>query len=323
MIFKGKAVLSKRFSKQAIVLIFLSLSLSSLFFSGALALSYGKEETTGGSDQQIMDFSLSGFGDKGKKSWDLSGKSADILDDVVKLKDVIGNLYGETEDVKVVADRGDFNKTDARVHLEQNVVITTSSGSKLTTDALDWDRKNKIVSTKDTVNIKKGDMLAVGKGAVGEPDLSKVTLERDVQVEILPKKEPGKEAAVGSKIIINCDGPLEVDYGKNIATFSRNVRVDTQNSVIYSDIMFVYFAGQSKEKGAEAKKASSVPDTTSAMGNKIEKLVARGHVKIVQGENISYSDEATYTALDKKILLTGSPKLIIYSTEGMGASFGN
>jgi lipopolysaccharide assembly outer membrane protein LptD (OstA) len=59
------------------------------------------------------------------------------------------------------------------------------------------------------------------------------------------------------------------------------------------------------------------------MGSKIEKIVARGNVKITRGENVSYSDEATYTALDKKITLSGSPKLIIYSTEEMSASFGN
>jgi hypothetical protein len=51
--------------------------------------------------------------------------------------------------------------------------------------------------------------------------------------------------------------------------------------------------------------------------------VAEGNVKIVRGENVSYSEEAVYTAADRKITLLGRPKLIIYSTEGMNASFGN
>jgi len=93
------------------------------------------------SDQQISDFSLAGYGEKGTKSWDLSGKSADIFDNTVKLKDVVGNLYGKEEDVNLTAARGDFDKQDGRVHLEQDVVITTSSGARLTTDSLDWDRK--------------------------------------------------------------------------------------------------------------------------------------------------------------------------------------
>ena len=93
------------------------------------------------SEQQINDFSLSGYGDKGKKTWDISAKSADIFEDIVKLKDIVGNLYGEREDIKLTAERGDFNKAQGNVHLEENVLITTTSGGKLTTDSLDWDRK--------------------------------------------------------------------------------------------------------------------------------------------------------------------------------------
>jgi len=53
------------------------------------------------------------------------------------------------------------------------------------------------------------------------------------------------------------------------------------------------------------------------MGSKIEKLVARGNVKIVKGENTSYSDEATYLGADKKIILTGKPRLVLYSTDDL------
>ena len=60
------------------------------------------------------------------------------------------------------------------------------------------------------------------------------------------------------------------------------------------------------------------------MGSRIEKIVARGNVKITRGENISYSDEAVYTAQDKKITLSGKPRLIIYSAEELSnASIGN
>jgi len=104
-------------------------------------------------DQQIQDFSLSGYGEKGKKSWDISGKTADILGEVVKLRDVVGNLYGKEEDVRLTAERGDLNKADGRVHLEQNVVIATSTGARLLTDSLDWDRKNQLISTENPVDI--------------------------------------------------------------------------------------------------------------------------------------------------------------------------
>jgi len=277
------------------------------------------------SDQQIMDFSLASFGEKGKKAWDLTGKSADIFQDVVKLKDVIGNLYGKEEDIKLTADKGDFDKAQGKIHLEDNVIITTSSGSKLTTDSLDWDRKNKLVTTKDMVNIERGNMVTTASGAHGEPDLKKVSLEKDVTVNINPDtEEKTNEPNVKKKIVITCDGPLQIDYDKNIATFNNNVKVDTQDALIQSDIMDVYFGKTGKDNPDSKKEASGLGSAMgSGQGSKIDKIVARGNVKITRGENISYSDEATYSALDKKIILSGKPRLVIYSEEGMNASFGN
>jgi len=277
------------------------------------------------SDQQIMDFSLASFGEKGKKTWDLSGKSADIFTDVIKLKDVIGNMYGKEENIKLTAERGDFDKAQGKVHLEENVVITTSSGSKLTTDSLDWDRKNQLVTTKDTVNIERGNMVTTASGARGEPNLKKVSLEKDVTVNINPDTQ-GKdnESSVKKKIVITCDGPLQIDYDKNIATFNKNVKVDTQDALIQSDIMDVYFGSTGKDNLGSKKADSAMAGVMgSAAGSKIDKIVARGNVKITRGENISFSDEATYSALDKKIILSGKPRLIIYSGEDMNASFGN
>ncbi|MFH1269447.1 MAG: LPS export ABC transporter periplasmic protein LptC [Candidatus Omnitrophota bacterium] len=288
-----------------------------LFFMLPASDVFSQEQTAQESDQQIMDFSLASFGEKGKKTWDLAGKSADIFSDVVKLKDVIGNLYGKEEDIKLTADRGDFDKTDGKIHLEDNVVITTSTGSKLTTDSLDWDRKRQLVTTKDAVNIERGNMVTTASGARGEPSLKKVSLEKDVTVNINPDtttKSNGQGAK--KKIVITCDGSLEIDYDKNIATFNKNVKVNTEDVLIDSDMMDVYFGGTGKDAPALTK-------ADSAMGSKIERIVARGNVKITRGENISYSDEATYDALDKKIFLSGRPKLIIYSEEGMDASFGN
>jgi len=271
------------------------------------------------SDQQISEFSLGGYGEKGKKTWDIAGKSADIFDNIIKLKDVTANMYGDKEDIKLTADKGDFDKAEGKVHVEQNVVITTTTGSRLTTESLDWDRKKQVVSTNDVVNIHRDNMVTIAKGAVGQPDLSKVKLEKDVTVNINPKDEPGKDGANKNKIVIICDGPLEIDYAKNIATFKNNVKVDTQDNVMYSDIMDVYFLASDKSRQAQ----DNTKGNMDMMGTKIDKIVARGNVKIVQGENTTYSQEAQYTAADKKIILTGRPQLVIYSTEGLSASFGN
>lgn len=286
-----------------------------------------QDASTQESDQQISDFSLSGFNDLGKKSWDLAGQTADIFENVVKLKDVKGNLYGESENIKLSANKGDFDKKEGKVHLQQDVVITTSSGARLTTDSLDWDRKNQIVNTKERVNIERDNLTATASGATGRPNLNKVNLEKDVVVEIAAAKlDEAKNKDAKSKTVITCDGPLEIDYEKNIATFKNNVKVDNQDALIYSDIMDVYFAKAQKNASSaveekEKEKEKNLPAMNPSMNSKIEKLVARGNVKIIKGENISYSDEAVYLASDKKIILTGRPKLILSSTDDLKGVF--
>lgn len=259
--------------------------------------------------QQIADFSLSGYGEQGKKTWDISGQSADIFQDAVKLNEVVGNVYGKDEDIKLTADKGDYDKKDGKVHLEDNVVVTTSAGAKLTTDSLDWDRNAKIISTNDLVNIERDNVMAVSLGATGAPDLKKVSLEKDVKLDINPIQEDGlNEYGVKEKITVTCDGPLEIDYQNNIASFKNNVVVKRQDSTIYSDKMDVYFAASGDDKSAKDK-------APGFMGSKIDRIVAKGNVRVERGDNISYSEEAIYSSIDKKLVLTGNPRLIISSAE--------
>lgn len=286
--------------------------------------SFVSADTVPDSDQQISEFSLSGYGEKGAKAWDLAGKTADIFTDVVKLQSVIGNLYGTEEDIKLTADSGDFNKTDGKVHLEKNVVITTTTGTKLTTDSLDWDRRGQVVTTKDYVNIQRQNMVASGTGAYGQMALKQVSLQKDVQVDILPEVKEGKAPDPLDKTVITCDGPLEIDYDKNVAVFKDNVKVVRPDSTIYSDKMDIYFIPSEKKTEGVLEEAKEPAAEPGLMGSKIDKIFARGNVKVVKGENISFSETATYTASDKKVVLTGRPKLIIYSTEDLtGAPFGN
>ena len=303
-----------RFRKIVLVFAFFFFTLTS-FAAEVIPSTKGAPPAPGTakeSDQQIGDFSLSGFGDKGKKAWDLSGKSADIFNEVVKLKEVVGNHYADQDSIKLTADNGDFNKSSGVVHLENNVVITTSSGATLTTNSLDWDRKQQIVSTLDKVNLQRQDMNLSGVGATGATGLKQVELKKDVQLDIQPMD---KQTNKKEKIMITCDGPLEVDYEKNIAIFNNNVKVEKSDLTIYSDKMEVYFVP--KQGGAKNNQDSAV------MSSSIDKIVSSGNVRIVRGENISYSQEAVYTAADKKIILTGRPQIVVYQSEKMNASFGN
>ncbi|MCX5708419.1 MAG: LPS export ABC transporter periplasmic protein LptC [Candidatus Omnitrophica bacterium] len=266
--------------------------------------------------QQMSDFSLSGFGEKGKKSWDLTGKQADIASEIIKLNNIESNFYGDRENMKLTADRGNFDRVKGSMHLEKDVVITTSSGARLTTNSLDWDRKEQLVTTPDPVNIVKDDMTIDGQGVRANTGLNIVNLEKDVKVQIDNVAVSGSPKK--GKIEITCDGPLEVDYQKNLATFHDKVKVHTQDGLIESDAMDVYFSGD-KAPADQPKQAQS----EELNGSKIDKIIARGSVKITRGQNVSFSDEAVYSARERKITLTGRPKLVIFSEEKFNAPLGN
>ncbi|MGD9014750.1 MAG: LPS export ABC transporter periplasmic protein LptC, partial [Candidatus Omnitrophota bacterium] len=251
----------------------------------------------------IADFSLSGFGEKGKRAWEISAKSADIFSELIKLYDFVGTLYGQ-EKIILTAQRGNFNKLENRVHLEDDVVITTESGVRLTTDYLDWERNTARVSTKAPVDIEKDNMLISGVGIEGNTSLKEVDLEKEVKVEINDQR----------KIIITCSGPLNINYTDNVAVFNEQVFVDDGESQMYADLMEVFFD------------ISQSDDSTASFGGragKVKKIIARGNVKIVREENVSFSNQAIYSADDATLTLTGKPKLIIYSTQEQDAPSGD
>ena len=67
-------------------------------------------------------------------------------------------------------------------------------------------------------------------GAIGKPGLNKVTLKKNVRAEMTP--EPGRKAEDKVKVIITCDGPLDIDYARNVAVFKNNVKIDREDSQI-------------------------------------------------------------------------------------------
>jgi len=302
-------------NKTVLALIFL-FSLSFTLDAAQKGAPKKNQTQSEGSDQRIDDFSLSGGNQRGKKAWEVKGKSADIFTDVVKLTSVNANVYGEEEDVNLVGDKGSYDKASGKMHLEDNVVITTTGGGKMTTDYLDWDKESQRVSTEAMVNIERQNIKAMAKGLEGEPNLKRISLKDDVKVEIREQvEEPamlltdavhGAASAGESKIpdplfsakeptIITCTGPLEIDYEKEIAIFHNNVMVDQKDhGVMHADRMDAYFDFKNK---------------------KILRIISKGNVKIVKDENTSYSDEALYSAQDGKLTLSGNPRLVINSKD--------
>ncbi|MFA6079395.1 MAG: LptA/OstA family protein [Candidatus Omnitrophota bacterium] len=212
----------------------------------------GKDSFNGSVKQKVLSFDLEGFTQKGTKSWEVKGESAEaISENQIKLDNIVAKAYGEEAEATITAETGVYDKSKNNVTLEKNVHAT----------------------------IDNTEMFAESyAGVPGSPAKE--------------KKIAGEQKK--RRISITCDGEVEFNYEKNQAYFNKNVKVKSEDADIDADKITINLEANTK---------------------KIKDIVAEGNVKIVRGENITYSDKATYVESEKKIILTGRPKLVI-SQEG-------
>ena len=122
----------------------------------------------------------------------------------------------------------------------------------------------------------------------------------------------GEKPLGGSKqpVVVTSD-TLDADNKAKIATFSGTVVAkqlqEKETLYIYCDKLIVYYADDSE------KKPGAVPKSDKKEGanqqSKIDKIIATGQVKIVQGEDVATGDIATFYNAEQKIVLTGNPKV--------------
>jgi len=96
---------------------------------------------------------------------------------------------------------------------------------------------------------------------------------------------------------------LEVDYARNIGTFTGNVIAIDPRITVRADKMVTFY-------GNLATNASAASATSTNTAKSIQKIIADGGVVITTPENKkSNSDHAEYTADDGKVVLTGHPRV--------------
>lgn len=81
---------------------------------------------------------------------------------------------------------------------------------------------------------------------------------------------------------------LTADNKAHTALFEGSVVAKTESMTLHSDKMLVY----------------------SSEGGKITRIEAAGHVKLIKGERVITSDEATYFADEDKAVFSGQPKAV-------------
>jgi lipopolysaccharide transport protein LptA len=212
--------------------------------------------------QKVLSFNLEGLTQKGAKSWEIRGESAEaISESEIKLDNIVAKAYGEEGEAVITAEKGVYDRTKNNVKLHQNVKATIDNDAGISSDF-------------------------VGLSAPASK-----------------KEKSGKETTIATKkdpIIITCDGDVEFDYTRSQAYFTKNVHIVSPDGIIDADKITVNL------------------DTAT---RKLTDIVAEGNVKITRGDNITYSDRATYVEADKKIVLTGKPRLVI-SQEDTGFTGG-
>ncbi len=102
----------------------------------------------------------------GKPQWDLVADSVNqAIDGPAKLKGVKITYYANDGKIIVLtADTGMYEASTRDVSLEGNVIVNTSDGNHLNTQALKWDQKSGTLKGEGDVTMTRGDSVLRGKG---------------------------------------------------------------------------------------------------------------------------------------------------------------
>lgn len=240
--------------------------------------------------QRIFSFSFTKYTSEGQREIEIEGDSADILSNTVQLMNVMAKAYAEEVPVTVTADRGEYDKKNNKIHIEQNVVATTDDGTRLVTESLDMHPTEHIVETDLPTQVKRDNINVEGTGARADTRLKKVKFQKNVTVVV----QNAEDKEVGPTTI-TCDGPLVVDYEKNIAHFKDNVVAQDSRGKLTSDTMDVYY---------------------SRVSRRVSKIVAAGDVVIENPDgNKTYSDSVIYLADEGRIILGGDTEALYFGGE--------
>lgn len=243
---------------------------------------YVSGEAGGTLEHKVKSFTIDGRSPNGVKQWHLEGDSAEIIGEDIHLNHLTAVTYGDDSTVYLVSDSGIYRKDVGEVELIGNVKVTADGGFMLTTQHARWSQNTKEISTDVLVNIVHEGLAASGMGGMANSDDKIAILKKDVTVTVQPDTK------------VDCDGPMEVRYGDNVATFRDNVRVEDKDGRLVSDKLTVEFDPETK---------------------KLARVIAEGNVRLKRGKSYTISDKAIYTDSTKTAQLLGNPRVVIAPEE--------
>lgn len=108
---------------------------------------------------------------------------------------------------------------------------------------------------------------------------------------------------------------LEADHIQQVVTFSGEVVARHRDMILYTDVLKIYYQMKQKSPAPAGTPGKKAPPTEAespleAVGiEKIDKIVAQGHVRLVQEDKVASGDRAVYYKPEEKIVLLGHPQL--------------
>jgi LPS export ABC transporter protein LptC len=248
------------------------------------------------SSQQLQGFNLNGYNNNGEKSWDVNGTKADISDTNIQITNVDANFYGK-QPANLTADHGTINKTNGNVHLQDNVVITAQDrGTQMTTNSLDWNRNKDLVTTQDPVKIVDDQGVVTGQGMLAHPNLKKARINKHVKAVVQTQPDGDPESQT---ITVTSDGPMQMNQATMYAVFNIHVIAveESTGRELHCDKMEIWFNQATK---------------------KIKKAICTGHVKAVQGPDVSYADKMTFEGDTQLLTMIGRPRIVFDTGSAKG-----
>ena len=104
----------------------------------------------------------------GVKIWDLTAENMtiDIETKNAAFKNLLGHFYQEDgSSIELKAEHGIYDNDKKNMHIEGNVIVTTSEGAELKSEKLDWNGNESILTANEKVKITKDDIVATGDQA--------------------------------------------------------------------------------------------------------------------------------------------------------------
>lgn len=122
-----------------------------------------------------------------------------------------------------------------------------------------------------------------------------------------PKESTSKPGQQAEPIHIIADR-LEVDNKARQAQFIGHVRAQQGDVTLHSDTLTITYVSEKREEGSPSDKKKGEQFLEAGReGERIEKIIARGKVRLIQGNRTAEGDEAIFFSEERKIVLTGNP----------------